>query len=59
VVFILFLEVVETVASIRDMIHIFGAGWGNMDALDNVGWAWFSVPVMGSISESFHFLLGI
>ncbi|KAJ7932659.1 hypothetical protein B0H13DRAFT_2307341 [Mycena leptocephala] len=49
VVFILFLEVVETVASIRDMIHIFGAGWGNMDALDNVGWAWFSVPVMGSI----------
>ncbi|KAJ7253316.1 hypothetical protein B0H12DRAFT_1116574 [Mycena haematopus] len=31
------------------MIHVFGSGWGNPDALDEVGWAWFSVPVMGSI----------
>lgn len=49
---ILVLELVETLSSARDMIHIFGAGWGNMDALDDVGWAWFSVPVMGSIIAS-------
>lgn len=49
VIAIVFLEVVETFASLRDMVKIFGAGFGSMDALDNVGWAWFSVPVMGSI----------
>ncbi|KAJ7891324.1 hypothetical protein B0H14DRAFT_3428633 [Mycena olivaceomarginata] len=49
VVLIVFLEVVETLSSTRDMVHIFGAGWGNPDALDDVGWAWFSVPVMGAI----------
>ncbi|KAJ7765795.1 hypothetical protein B0H16DRAFT_1524419 [Mycena metata] len=49
VIAIVFLETVETFANARDMIHIFGVGFGNMDVLDNVGWAWFSVPVMGSI----------
>ncbi|KAJ7118680.1 hypothetical protein C8R43DRAFT_901231, partial [Mycena crocata] len=43
------LESVETVASTRDMVRIFGDDWGNMDVLDNVGWAWFSVPIMGSV----------
>jgi len=46
---IVFLEVVETLSSTRDMIHVFGAGWGDRDALDDVGWAWFSVPIMGAI----------
>ncbi|KAJ7684410.1 hypothetical protein DFH06DRAFT_6363 [Mycena polygramma] len=49
VVAIVFLEVVETFSSLRDMVKIFGAGFGSMDALDDVGWAWFSVPVLGSI----------
>jgi len=49
VVAIVFLETVETFDNARDMIHIFGAGFGNMDVLDDVGWAWFSVPVMGCI----------
>ncbi|KAJ6546800.1 hypothetical protein B0H19DRAFT_1162534 [Mycena capillaripes] len=49
VIAIVFLEVVETFASLRDMVKIFGAGFGSMDAVDSVGWAWFSVPVMGSI----------
>ncbi|KAJ7084819.1 hypothetical protein B0H15DRAFT_847710 [Mycena belliarum] len=47
--FVLFLELVETISNGHDVINIFGAGWGNMEALDDVGWAWFSVPVMGSI----------
>ncbi|KAF7353817.1 hypothetical protein MVEN_01067300 [Mycena venus] len=49
VVLIVFLEVVETFSSTKDMIQIFGTGWGNMNTLDDVGWAWFSVPVMGAI----------
>ncbi|KAJ7118657.1 hypothetical protein C8R43DRAFT_1077207 [Mycena crocata] len=44
------LELIETAANTRDMIHIFGVGWGTMDALDDVGWAWFSVPVLGSVN---------
>lgn len=46
------LELVETLSNTRDMVHIFGAGWGNPEALDDVGWAWFSTPVMGSIIAS-------
>ncbi|KAJ7118965.1 hypothetical protein C8R44DRAFT_789757 [Mycena epipterygia] len=49
VVAVFVLELVESVGNVRDMIHIFGTGWGDMAALDDVGWAWFSVPVMGSI----------
>ncbi|KAF8191635.1 hypothetical protein K438DRAFT_1970618 [Mycena galopus ATCC 62051] len=53
VVLIVFLEFVETFSSLRDMVHVFGTQWGNPDALDNVGWAWFSVPVMGAIIAFF------
>ncbi|KAF8153674.1 hypothetical protein K438DRAFT_1987371 [Mycena galopus ATCC 62051] len=49
VVLVAVLEVVETFASLRDMVHIFGFGWGDLDTLDKVGWAWFSAPVIGSI----------
>jgi len=49
VILVLSLEVVETLSSTHDMILVFGTGWGNKDTLDSVGWAWFSVPVMGSI----------
>lgn len=53
VVGIVLLEIVETLSSARDMFHVFGNGWGDMGALDAVGWAWLSVPVVGSISELF------
>ncbi|KAJ6606192.1 hypothetical protein DFH09DRAFT_1299468 [Mycena vulgaris] len=49
VVTVVVLEVVETLSSAHDMIHTFGTGWGSMEALDDVGWAWFSVPVMGAV----------
>ncbi|KAJ7118655.1 hypothetical protein C8R43DRAFT_88657 [Mycena crocata] len=51
------LELIETTAGTRDVVRTLGAGWGDMDALDDVGWAWFSVPIMGSaiacIGQSF------
>ncbi|KAF7378139.1 hypothetical protein MSAN_00238400 [Mycena sanguinolenta] len=49
VILIVSLEVIETLSATHDMIIVFGTGWGNPEALDSVGWAWFSVPVMGSI----------
>ncbi|KAJ7253315.1 hypothetical protein B0H12DRAFT_1051085 [Mycena haematopus] len=56
IIFVVCLEVLETLTSTRDMTHVFGTGWGNRDALDDVGWAWFSAPVMGSISEFLIYL---
>ncbi|KAJ7705333.1 hypothetical protein B0H17DRAFT_1193033 [Mycena rosella] len=52
VVLVLVLEVIETFSGAHDMINTFALGWGNIEALDNVDWAWFSVPVMGSIVAS-------
>jgi len=49
IVVVLVLEFVETLSNARDMVRTFGSGWGDMEVLDDVGWAWFSVPVMGSI----------
>ncbi|KAJ7494410.1 hypothetical protein B0H11DRAFT_2227826 [Mycena galericulata] len=52
VVTVLVLEVIETLSNAQDMVHIFGVGWGNMEVLDDVGWAWFSVPVVAPIISS-------
>jgi hypothetical protein len=41
-------ELLQTLGDSRDTIRMFGAGWGNPEFLDKVGWAWFSVPVLGS-----------
>lgn len=49
------LEILQVVMSIRDGFRNFGTGWGNMEELDSVGTLWFSVPVLGSISESCPF----
>ncbi|KAJ7770291.1 hypothetical protein DFH07DRAFT_735517, partial [Mycena maculata] len=46
VVFIFVAEIMETLGDSRDTIRIFGAGWGNFQLLDEVGWAWFSVPIL-------------
>ncbi|KAJ6606193.1 hypothetical protein DFH09DRAFT_1017147 [Mycena vulgaris] len=50
VIFVLVAEILETIANTRDSVRIFGAGWGNFSILDEIGWAWFSVPIVGSIS---------
>jgi len=52
VVTVLVLELVETLSNARDMVRTFGSGWGDMEVLDDVGWAWFSTPVMGSVVAS-------
>ncbi|KAJ7897775.1 hypothetical protein B0H13DRAFT_2337759 [Mycena leptocephala] len=44
VIVIVVLECVETFAGLRDMVKIFGVGFGSMDILDDVGLAWFSSP---------------
>ena len=54
VVFIL--ELLQTVLATKDGFDYFGAGWGNMLALDKVGLLWISIPVMTGICEwSFRF----
>ncbi|KAJ7203849.1 hypothetical protein GGX14DRAFT_369211, partial [Mycena pura] len=45
VIVIVVLECVETFAGLRDMVKIFGVGFGSMEVLDNVGLAWFSSPI--------------
>lgn len=47
------LEILQTTLSTRDAFRNFGTGWGNMIDLDAVGWLWFSVPVLGSVSTYF------
>ncbi|KAJ7895346.1 hypothetical protein B0H13DRAFT_2338944 [Mycena leptocephala] len=46
--FVVIAEILQTLGDTRDAARIFGEGWGNLQALELVGWAWFSVPVMGS-----------
>ncbi|KAJ7898074.1 hypothetical protein B0H13DRAFT_1623297, partial [Mycena leptocephala] len=48
VIVIVVLECVETFAGLRDMVKIFGVGFGSMDILDDVGLAWFSSPISKS-----------
>ncbi|KAJ7063659.1 hypothetical protein C8F01DRAFT_1133841 [Mycena amicta] len=49
VIFAIILETLQTFGDTRNTIRSFGADWGNLNALDEVGWAWFSVPVLGSL----------
>ncbi|KAJ7494461.1 hypothetical protein B0H11DRAFT_1858312 [Mycena galericulata] len=49
VAFIVVAEILQTLGDSRDTMRIFGAGWGNGPLLDEVGWAWFSVPILGSL----------
>ncbi|KAF8148670.1 hypothetical protein B0H34DRAFT_736504 [Crassisporium funariophilum] len=43
------IEILQTILATRDAFRNFGTGWGNMEDLNDVGWLWFSVPVMSSI----------
>ncbi|KAF7323447.1 hypothetical protein HMN09_00125600 [Mycena chlorophos] len=49
VAFVLVAELLETFIDTRNTIGTFGADWGDMNELDLVGWAWFSVPVVGAL----------
>ncbi|KAJ7184650.1 hypothetical protein C8R46DRAFT_1299936 [Mycena filopes] len=49
---ILLIEVLETLANTRDTTRIFGIYWGDLEVANSIGWAWFSVPIIGSISAA-------
>ncbi|KAF7349362.1 hypothetical protein MSAN_01726000 [Mycena sanguinolenta] len=52
VAFVVVAEILQTLANSRDSIRMFGAGWGNPQVLEDIGWAWFSVPILGSLIAS-------
>lgn len=56
-VFVYVAELLQVVLATRDAFRTFGPGWGDIEILDQVGWVWFSIPVMSSISKT-HFLSG-
>ncbi|KAJ7063676.1 hypothetical protein C8F01DRAFT_1133909 [Mycena amicta] len=41
-------ETLQTLSDTRDTSRTFGARWGDFTVLDDVGWSWFSVPIIGS-----------
>ncbi|KAJ7651866.1 hypothetical protein B0H17DRAFT_1215121 [Mycena rosella] len=45
-------ELLQMLGSSQDTIRSFGAGWGDPEVLDDIGWAWFSVPILGSTIAS-------
>ncbi|KAJ7088151.1 hypothetical protein C8R44DRAFT_819563 [Mycena epipterygia] len=49
---IFLVEILQTLGDSRNTIRSFGSGWGNSEVLDEVGWAWFSVPILGSTIAS-------
>ncbi|KAF7327271.1 hypothetical protein MKEN_00304600 [Mycena kentingensis (nom. inval.)] len=49
VTFILFVEILQTLGNAHDTVISLGSRWGDVDALDKVGWAWLSVPVLGGL----------
>ncbi|KAJ7778690.1 hypothetical protein DFH07DRAFT_950698 [Mycena maculata] len=52
VAFVVVAEFLQTLGDSHDTIRVFGAGWGDFELLDEVGWAWFSVPILGSLIAS-------
>jgi len=43
------IEVLQTVMATRDAFRNFGTGWGDFADLNEIGWLWFSVPILGAI----------
>ncbi|KAJ6496184.1 hypothetical protein C8R45DRAFT_985162 [Mycena sanguinolenta] len=48
VTFIFVAEILQTLGDGRNTIETFGSQWGDFARLDEVRWAWFSVPILGS-----------
>ncbi|KAF8198759.1 hypothetical protein K438DRAFT_2016186 [Mycena galopus ATCC 62051] len=46
--FVFIAEMLQTLGDSRNTIENFGAGWGDLNDLDQVHWAWLSVPILGS-----------
>ena len=54
-----FLETIQTILATYDAFKTFGAGWGKSESLSSTQISWFSIPVMGGVSEFFlcsHFV---
>ncbi|KAF7294619.1 hypothetical protein MIND_00998500 [Mycena indigotica] len=49
---VILLEILETVADLREMVNTFGLRWGDLEALDEIGMSWFAVPVLGPVIAS-------
>lgn len=47
------LEVVQTIMATRDAFRQYATGWGNLTELNDIGWLWFTVPVLDGISMLF------
>ncbi|KAJ7908778.1 hypothetical protein B0H13DRAFT_1536059, partial [Mycena leptocephala] len=43
--FIFIVECLQVMSNTRDALRIFAVGWGDLNALYEVGWAWFCVPI--------------
>ncbi|KAJ6493055.1 hypothetical protein C8R45DRAFT_1212551 [Mycena sanguinolenta] len=52
VAFVVLAEILQTLVNSRDTLRILGSGWGNPQVLNDVGLAWFSVPVLGALIAS-------
>ncbi|KAJ7150795.1 hypothetical protein C8R46DRAFT_1008285 [Mycena filopes] len=52
VAFIAVAEILQTAGDSRNTIETFGSRWGDINSLDEVLWAWFSVPILGSTIAS-------
>ena len=50
VLFVFFADLLQTLGDGRNTLLTFGSHWGDFSNLDDVGWAWFTVPVIGSTS---------
>ncbi|KAF8514946.1 hypothetical protein BU17DRAFT_94035 [Hysterangium stoloniferum] len=49
---VVIIETLQTILSTRDAFRVFGTNWGNLENLNEIGWLWFSTPVLGSIITS-------
>ncbi|KAJ6493038.1 hypothetical protein C8R45DRAFT_927833 [Mycena sanguinolenta] len=59
VAFVVVAEIVQTLGCSQDSIRIFGAGRGNPQVLEDIGWEWFNVPILSSLSKQFTSLFRI
>lgn len=43
------LEVVQTIIITQSAFHVFGSGYGNFSAYDQINLAWFTVPILSGM----------
>ncbi|KAJ7460854.1 hypothetical protein B0H11DRAFT_154303 [Mycena galericulata] len=52
VAFVVVAEILQTLGDSHDTLRVFGSGWGDYEILNEVGWSFFSVPILGSLIAS-------